>query len=79
MEINCGVFAKQLWLAYIFGLKLDLQFTFIFSELLNWIQYNLMFMSDLSNLGDLNDLSAILAILWYLQVSELMIIALWCS
>jgi len=37
-----------------FGQKLDLQFTFAFSSLVNWIQYNLMFIFDLSNLGDLS-------------------------
>jgi len=39
MEINYIVFvAKKLWFAYVFGLKLDLQFTFTYSSLLNWIQ-----------------------------------------
>jgi len=39
-----------------FALKLDLQFTFTFTSLLNWIQFNLIFMSNLNDLGDLSDL-----------------------
>jgi len=42
MEINCSVFVvKKLWLAFIFGQKLDLQFTFTFSSLLmDLVQFN---------------------------------------
>ena len=39
-----------------FALKLDLQFTYTFTSLLNWIQFNLIFMSNLNDLGDLSDL-----------------------
>ena len=41
MEINCYILlVKKLWFAYIFGVKLDLKFTFTYCSLLKWIQYH---------------------------------------